>query len=530
MNARIATVSSVALNGLAGTLVDVETHVGRGLVSFTLVGLPDASLREAKDRIRSALQACGLEVLDRHVTVGLSPAGLPKSGSSFDLAIAASLLLASGKISSLPLEGCVLLGELALDGSIRPVRGVLPALVAAQRAGMRGACLPDACREEALLVPGLTVHSFRHLCDFVTWAGGTAQHPVIVGRESEVTEVVAPSSTHAAYRSEDTLLKIGESNRGDLADIRGQEAAIDAAEVAAAGGHHLLLMGEPGSGKTMLASRLPSVLPPLDEDTALTASALHSLAGTLHDGVLIRSAPFQAPHHSITMPALIGGGSGVIRPGAASLAHGGILFLDEAAEFTPSVLDALRQPLESGVISVHRARTHVEYPASFQLVLASNPCPCGASGGRYTQCRCTSLARRRYRARLSGPLTDRIDITVTMRTPTRADLRSAPTRTSTSVRERVVEARAHARQRLKNTPWTLNRDLPGRWIRSSGYLTPGVLRGLEHALERGRISMRGIDRVTRIMLTLADLDGRLKADEADLARALALRSGGLDEQ
>lgn len=529
MNARIATVKSVVLNGLDGTIIDVETHVGRGLVSFTLVGLPDAALREAKDRIRSALQACGLEVLDRHVTVGLSPAGLPKSGSSFDLAIAASLLLANDRIAAAPCTGCVILGELALDGSIRPIRGILPALLAAQRAGITRACLPEECCDEARLVPGMTLHPFAHLCDFVTWAGGSARHPIIVGSHSPSTHS-DPSSPQPTQTNTPPHARDGNKAPLDLADIRGQEHAIDAAEVAAAGGHHLFLTGEPGSGKTMLASRIPTILPPLEQETALTATALHSLAGTLKDGLLIRHPPFQAPHHSITMPALIGGGSGVIRPGAASLAHGGVLFLDEAAEFTPSVLDALRQPLESGTISVHRARTHVDYPASFQLILASNPCPCGSSGARSTQCRCTSLARRRYRARLSGPLTDRIDITVTMHTPTRADLRSTPTRTTATVKERVREARDRACHRLKDTPWTLNRDLPGSWIRSSGYLNPKVLEGLEYALEHGRLSMRGIDRVARIMLTLADLDGRTHADETDLARALALRNGEHDAE
>lgn len=509
MSARIASARSIALLGLEGHAVDVEAHVGRGLVSFTLVGLPDASLREAKDRVRSALQAIELEVLDARITVNLSPAGLPKSGSGFDLAIAAAILRAAGKIEPRSLEGAVLLAELGLDGGLRPLRGILPAVAAAKQIGARRIIVPAASAKEARLVSGIEVLGFEHLADMVVWAGGGASRPRALDP--------APPSRRRTPRSAGEL---------DLADVRGQDGAIEALEVAAAGGHHLFLVGEPGAGKTMLASRLPSILPPLDERTALEATAIHSLAGALPDeSALIRTPPYQAPHHSITAPALIGGGSGIAAPGAVSLAHGGVLFLDEAAEFSPSVLDSLRQPLEDRSVTIHRAKAQARYPAAFQLILASNPCPCGR-GGR--ACRCSSLQKRRYISRLSGPLLDRIDITVVMRQPTRADLRSSTRRESTRIRERVAEARARSARRLAGTGWLLNSELPGAWMRAASGIPEAFVERLDRAVDEGTVSMRGADRILRLMWTLADLNGRAAPDEEDLARALALRNGGVD--
>lgn len=510
---RLAATSGIALIGLEGHIVTVETHVGRGLVSFTLVGLPDASLRESKDRVRSAIQACGLEVLDSRITVNLSPAGLPKSGSGFDLAIALSLLVAAGAIPAQHLEATVLISELGLDGGLRPVRGVLPAVAAASKLGMRRAIVASASQGEARLVTGIDVLGFDHLADVVEWAGGEAQRPASLTPQSppHPDETAPRAASHYAH---------------DLADVRGQREAIEALEAAAAGGHHLFLIGEPGSGKTMLASRMPTILPPLDDETALTASALHSIAGMLPDtGGLLRTPPFQAPHHSITAPALIGGGNGIATPGAVSLAHGGVLFLDEAAEFSPSVLDSLRQPLEEGRICIHRSRAHAAYPARFQLLLASNPCPCGAMGG-YAACRCSSIQKRRYMSRLSGPLLDRIDITVAVKTPSRALVRSEAPITSAQVRERVEQARARQRRRLAGTGWTLNAELPGPWIRTQSGIDAGLVDRIDSAVEAHVLTMRGADRVLRLMWTLADLAGRAAPDGEDLARALALRTGG----
>lgn len=514
MSSHIATTLAIALVGIEGHVVEVESHVGRGLVAFTLVGLPDTSLRESKERVRSALQSCNLDVPDRRVTVNLSPAGLPKSGSGFDLAIALSVLIANRQVHVLPFVGCVLLGELALDGSLRPVTGILPALMSAADQGIERAIVPAANAREAELVPGIDIMSFSHLAEVIVWAGGKAELPLIVGADT-------PASHEKGNN------RVADQRALDLVDVRGQGRGRRALEVAAAGGHHIHFVGEPGAGKTMLGLRLPSILPDLDDRTALTTTAIHSVAGLLGaDGGLIRRPPICTPHHSMTMPAMIGGGSQVPRPGAVSLAHGGVLLLDEAPEFAPSVLDALRQPLEEGYVSIHRARGHASYPARFQLVLASNPCPCGNSGARVKQCTCTSIERRRYQARLSGPLRDRIDITVPMRTPTRADLAEGHVEDSDTVKERVAQARERMSSRLHDTPWRLNTELPGTWIRRNTPLPADLLRSLDDSIERGILSMRGADRVLRLMWTLADLDGRSQPDMADMGQALALRSGG----
>ena len=422
---RLARTHSVSLVGLEGRLVRVETQVGRGLVQFVIVGLPDASVRESKDRVRSALESCGLEVLDSRVTVNLSPAGLHKSGSGFDLAIAASVLLAAGRVGPTSFDGAVIIGELALDGSLQPVRGVLPAVLAARGRGITRAIIPAANAAEASLVGGVETAAFAHLAELVRWAGGNAQTPVSIGGALPNAPEPEPATSGPHV---------------DMADVRGQHDAVEALTVAGAGGHHVFLLGEPGSGKTMLASRMHTILPDLDDDTALVATSLHSLAGTLRDGeALVRRPPILTPHHSATMAALVGGGHARITPGAASLAHGGVLFLDEAAQFQPSVLDALREPLENGEVHIHRAGLHARLPARFQLLLAANPCPCG--GGRQGRsCTCSAQARMRYLARLSGPLLDRIDITVRVDTPTRADLARGPSPSSAHLRERVAEA------------------------------------------------------------------------------------------
>lgn len=505
----LARTYSMSVVGIEGHVVDVETYAGAGLVAFTLVGLLDTSVREARDRVRAAFESCGLDVLDQRITVNLSPAGIPKSGSGFDLAIASSIALATGLVSPPAFEDAVIVGELALDGSIQPVRGVLPAVLAARSRGVRRVIVPAACASEAQLVGGIEVLSFSHLADLIAWGGGEALKAPFRGQLGTRGPSVCANPPAAL----------------DMADVRGQPEAVAAMEVAAAGGHHVFLLGEPGSGKTMLASRLPTILPDLDPDTALVTTSLHSVAGIVPTGTaLVTRPPFQAPHHSVTMAALIGGGSRMLTPGAASLAHGGILFLDEAAEFAPSVLDSLREPLESGVVNLHRSGIHARYPAAFQLVMASNPCPCGGRrGGR--RCTCSSVSRRRYLARLSGPLLDRMDIRIDVQTPTRADMAATSTRDSASIRERVRAARERSRRRLAGTPWTCNAQLPGAWIRRCSGIDAELVAELDRLVEAGVSSMRGIDRMLRLAWTLADLDGLDSPTFDHIVAAQQLRNG-----
>ncbi|MDD9205718.1 YifB family Mg chelatase-like AAA ATPase, partial [Georgenia sp. 10Sc9-8] len=397
--------SAVALVGLVGHVVEVEAHVASGLPAFTIVGLPDASLSEARDRVRAAVASCGLGLPRQRLTVNLSPAALPKSGPGFDLAVAVALLA----VADLPGTGAaahtVHLGELGLDGRLHPVAGVLPAVAAAVRAGRPEIVVPAENAAEARLVPGARVHAVRHLAEVVVHHGGRAAVPV-----------VPPPPPRDRDRPADR-------RPADLADVLGQDEARFALEVAAAGGHHLFLVGAPGVGKTMLAARLPGLLPDLDDEAAVEVTSVHSVAGTFDpSGGLLRRPPFEDPHHTATPAAVVGGGSGVVRPGAASRAHRGVLFLDEAPEFSPRVLQSLRQPLEGGELVIHRARTSARYPARFLLVMAANPCPCGKAVGKGLGCTCTPMQRRRYLGRLAGPLMDRVDIQVEVHAPARAAL------------------------------------------------------------------------------------------------------------
>ncbi|HLT85180.1 MAG TPA: YifB family Mg chelatase-like AAA ATPase, partial [Phototrophicaceae bacterium] len=384
---------SVALVGVEGHLVQVEAHAASGLPAFILVGLPDTSLSEAKERVRAAVTSSTLPWDARRRTVNLSPASLPKAGSAFDLAIAVACLGADGLPAAQRAEGVVHLGELGLDGRVHPVRGVLPAVAAAVAAGRPHVVVPAGNLAEARLVPGAHVRGVHHLAELAREYGADVTPPAA----EELPVPNAPS----------------EEEPRDLADVVGQDDARFALEVAAAGGHHLLMVGPPGAGKSMLAARLPGLLPDLDDVDALEVTAIHSVAGTFDPGGgLLRRPPFEEPHHTATAQAIVGGGAGIPRPGAASRAHRGVLLLDEAPEFPRRVLDSLRQPLERGELVVHRARGAARYPARFQLVLAANPCPCGKASGKGLACTCTPLERRRYLARLSGPLLDRVDLQI----------------------------------------------------------------------------------------------------------------------
>lgn len=392
----LARAFAVALTGVRGDIVEVEADISAGLPAFVLIGLPDAALGESRKRVSAAAVNAGSPLTSRKLTVNLSPASLRKQGSGFDLAIAIAALAAAGDVPAESAARAVHLGELGLDGRLRPVPGVLPAVIAAREAGFRRVLVPTANAAEAELVDGVDVVPVTGL-RAAAIAHGADLDPL------DVDPVEGPAAAPA------------EPVEPDLADVAGNDEAVDALVAAAAGGHHVAMVGPPGAGKTMLARRLPSLLPDLTGEEALESTSIRSLAGLGIGAGLVRRPPFEAPHHTASAVSLIGGGSGRIVPGAIVRATNGVLFLDEAAEFPPSVLDALRQPLESGSISIHRASGAATFPARFQLVLASNPCPCGRYGSVDEECTCTPIARRRYLARMSGPLLDRIDIHLTVR-------------------------------------------------------------------------------------------------------------------
>ena len=516
----LARTLAVTLTGLAGHIVDVEAHATQGLPGFTLVGLPDAAVRESRERVRAALSTCGVTWGEQRLTVNLSPADLRKTGTGLDLALALAVLGARGQLgrSAAGLLGrTVYIGELGLDGSVHSVRGVLPSVQAAVAAGVKEIVVAREACAEAELVPGAQVTAIGHIGQLVDRYGGRLSPAV-----AAAVEQISQADDAAPARVED-----GEPP--DLADVVGQAEARQALEVAAAGGHHLIMVGPPGTGKTMLAERLPSILPPLEQSDAVTVTSIHSLAGTFNPAHgLITRPPLRAPHHTATRAAVVGGGSGLPRPGDVSLAHRGVLFLDEAPEFSAGVLDCLRQPLESGTVTIDRVGGRASYPAAFQLVLAANPCPCGKAGGRGLECTCTSLQRRRYFSRLSGPLLDRVDIQVEVASVSAADLaRPESGESSAVVAQRVLRARRAARHRLAGTPWRLNAEVPGSYLRGpDGGLSAPLSRRLMSALERGDLSLRGVDRVLRLAWTLADLEGAEALTLTHIGTALALRTSG----
>lgn len=484
--------------------------VANGLPTFTITGLPDTSLSEARDRVRAACANSGVAIPHRRLTVNLSPASLPKAGTAFDLAVAVAVLVAGEVLPERRAAGVVHLGELGLDGQLRAVRGVLPAVLAAARVGVKQVVVPAANAFEAALVPGIVVHAAHSLRDLVAFYRGETSSPG--------EPLVAPNLTTSADLS-----------APDLSDVIGQREARTALEVAAAGGHHLFFVGPPGSGKTMLACRLPGLLPDLDVDAALEVTAVHSLAGILPSGAgLLTRPPFIDPHHTASPASVVGGGSGMPRPGAASRAHHGVLFMDEAPEFDTRVLDALRQPLEVGELVIHRAGGVARYPARFQLVLAANPCPCGRANGKGADCTCTPMARRRYLHRLSGPLLDRVDLQVQVLSVTRAAMNPDVVAESTAVvAARVSAARAVQRERWAGTPWRLNSQVPGRDLRRGRWrLGPGATHLLDRGVDRGTLTVRGYDRTLRCAWTIADLAGRTLPGADDVGQAFALRDHG----
>lgn len=490
----LALVHSRAQVGIEAPPVTVEAHLANGLPSLTLVGLPETAVKESKDRVRAALLSSGFEFPARRITLGLAPADLPKEGGRFDLAIALGLLAASGQANAAALAGIECLGELSLSGALRPVRGVLPAALAARDAG-RALLAPAENAEEASLASGLVLHAAGHLLEVVAHLNGQAPLPRYQPQGLAAPVVAYP----------------------DLAEVQGQLAARRALLIAAAGAHNLLFCGPPGTGKTLLASRLPGLLPPLDEREALEVAAVHSVAGLGELGHWPRR-PFRQPHHSASGPALVGGG-GRPRPGEISLAHHGVLFLDELPEFDRKVLEVLREPLESGEIVIARARDKVRFPARFQLVAAMNPCPCGYLGDPSGRCRCTPDQIQRYRARLSGPLLDRIDLHLTVaREATRLGV-PAQGEGSAAVAERVARARAVQLARQGCTNAFL--DLEG--MRQHCAPADADRVWLEQACERLGLSLRAAHRLLKVARTLADLDGLARIERQHLAEALQYR-------
>jgi magnesium chelatase family protein len=501
----LARVHSAAVLGIHAFTVDVEVDIQEGLPSFSTVGLPDAAVRESRDRVRAALLNSGFDFPGGRVTVNLAPAGLRKEGSGFDLAIAAGLLCAGGQMPLKSGDGLLMVGELSLDGSLKAAKGILPVALAARDRGCRAVIVPPANAREAALVRGLEVYGAPTLTDVIFYLRGEGELPS-----------PGDCGEEEGCESDDGL---------DFRDVRGQESARRALEVAAAGGHNLLLTGPPGAGKTMMARRLPTILPPLSFEEAIQTTRIHSVAGLVApEKPLITQRPFRAPHHTVSYAGLAGGGSHP-RPGEISLAHNGVLFLDEFPEFSRSVLEVLRQPLEDGEVSLSRAALSLTYPARFMLVTAMNPCPCGYLGEKSRGCRCSPREVWRYRGRVSGPLLDRIDIHLEVPALEYGELmREEAGEASAVIRARVERVRRLQQRRFTKEGRTCNAAMSASQMREYCRLDSGSDDLLKSAVERLGLSARGITRILKVARTIADLEDCGRIEAAHIAEAVQYRS------